>query len=433
MRLSIIGSGYVGLVTGAVFAEKGNQVVCIDNDKKKIELLKNEKIPIYEPGLEELVLAHKSEGRLRFTTDIASGIKDSEVVFICVGTPPKKDGSPDLTSIEHVAKEISKSMKGYKVIVEKSTVPVMTADWMKELMQKYLEKADFDIAVNPEFLREGSALKDAMNPDRIVIGTDSQKADAILTELYKPFNAPIIHTDMRSAELIKHASNAFLAMKISYANLVSRLCEAAGADIEVVMKGIGADKRIGYDFLKAGIGYGGFCFPKDLDAFIHTFERHGITPSLLKAVSEINVSQRKYFVEKIEKELGGVKGKRLGVLGLAFKPNTDDMRFAPSIDIISKLQELGAGIAAYDPKAMENAKKILKNITYCTNPYAAAENADALLILTEWDEFKHLRIERIKKQLKQPIIFDGRNIYDPQRMHQLGIKYFSIGRAVSVK
>jgi len=428
MNISIIGCGYVGLVHATTLANKGNNVVGIDNNEEKITTLNAGGMPIYEPGLEDLVRSHMTEGRIKFTTDIANGIKDANVIFICVGTPPKGDGSPDLSSIENVAKEISKSMKDYKVIVEKSTVPVQTADWMKVIMREYLKNVDFDVAVNPEFLREGSAISDAENPDRIVIGTDSQKADALLTELYKPFNAPILHMDMRSAEIIKHASNAFLAMKISYTNLVSRLCEKSGADVEIVMKGVGADKRIGYDFLKAGIGYGGFCFPKDLDAFINTLEKHGISASLLKEVAEINKTQREYFVEKVKNYLAPLEGRMLGVLGLAFKPNTDDMRFAPSIDIINSLTASEVRIRAYDPKAMGNARKIFGGVVYCADPYRTAEQADALLILTEWQEFKNLNLLSIKKILKQPIIFDGRNIYDPVRMRQLGFTYFSMGR-----
>ncbi|MBU90465.1 UDP-glucose 6-dehydrogenase [Candidatus Woesearchaeota archaeon] len=428
MNISVIGSGYVGLVTGACFATLNNNVCCIDNNEEKINGLNNLVIPIYEEGLGELVEANYKEGRLKFTTDIKEGIEDSEVVFICVGTPPKENGEPDLSAVENVAKEIAISLNGYKLIVEKSTVPVKTGQMLHEIIKQFPHNAHFDIASNPEFLREGSAVYDFMNPDRVVLGTSSQHATAILTELYRPLNTNIIITGVEEAELIKHASNAFLAAKISYANFIANLCEKVGADALTVLAGVGADKRIGKDYLRPGIGYGGFCFPKDLSIFIHIAEENGIDTSFLKAVESINIYQRKHFVEKIEEALNGLEGKILGVLGLSFKPNTDDMRLAPSIDIIHQLQSKKALIKAYDPRAMDNAKNILKDITYCRDPYEVCKDADALLILTEWKEFQSLDLRRIKNYLKNPIIVDGRNMYDPKRMAAQGFNYYSVGR-----
>ena len=427
-KIGIIGSGYVGLVTGACFANLGNQVICMDDDRKKIETLQNGEIPIYEPSLESLVKSNLKEERLNFTTSIEECVKNSETIFICVGTPPKESGEPDLSSVEKVIQGITKYAEGYKLIVEKSTVPVQTASWLKELVKKYKKtNVEIDIAVNPEFLREGSAVNDFMKPDRIVIGTENKVADSLLSEIYRPLDASVIHTDMNSAELIKHGSNAFLAMKISYANLLSRLCEETGADIQKVMGGIGSDERIGRKFLEAGIGYGGFCFPKDLEAFSKVFQQNGLDPLLLDAVKKINDSQRYRFVEKIVYELNGIKGTTIGVLGLSFKPNTDDMRFAPSLYIINDLLQKGASVKAYDPKAMDNAKRIL-NIQFCKDVYSVASDSDALAILTEWQEFKEMDLIKVKELLKNPIIFDGRNMFNPERMESLGFTYHSIGR-----
>ncbi len=431
MKIAVIGTGYVGLVTAACFADLGNDVIGIDNDPVKIQALKDGKIPFYEPGLDLLVTTNVKENRLIFTTSIPEGIKEASVVFICVGTPPKPDGSPDLSSIENVARQIAQHHNGHKVIVEKSTVPVQTIHWMKSILAQHITNA-FDVAVNPEFLREGSAIYDFKNPDRIVIGTENARADSILTELYKPLNAPIIHTDMTSAELIKHGSNAFLSIKISYANMVARLCDKTGADIHTVMHGIGADKRVGPEFFRAGIGYGGFCFPKDLDAFIAVLKGNHVDASLLESVRKINADQRSFFVEKTKQALTPLTGKTLAVLGLAFKPNTDDMRLAPSIDIINALLESGATINAYDPRASENAKKIFGDtITLTQNPYQAIEKSDAVLILTEWDEFKHLDLTKIKAQTN--IIIDGRNLFEPSRMHLLGFHYHCIGRTLHAR
>ena len=429
MKIAVIGAGYVGLVTAACFAELGNEVICTDIDDSKIRKLNEGIIPIYEPGLEELVKKNRKEGRLNFTTDLKKSIKESEIVFICVGTPPKDSGDADLSAVENVARTIAEVMDSYKVIVEKSTVPVKTGEKVERTIKSYnIHKVDFDVVSNPEFLREGSAVNDFMRPDRIVIGCENGRAKAVMENLYAPLKSKILFTDIKSAEIIKHASNAFLATKISFINAVANICELAGADVEKVAEGIGLDRRIGKSFLNAGIGYGGFCFPKDAEAFIRIADKLGYDFKLLKAMQEINNEQRKHFVRKIEKALWVVKGKTIGILGLAFKPNTDDMRFAPSIEIISALQKEGADIKAYDPKAMEKSKELLKNVKYCENAYDVAEGSDALVILTEWDEFKELDFKRIKFLMKHNLIIDGRNIYSPEDMRLNGLSYISIGR-----
>lgn len=429
MKISVIGCGYVGLVTGACFASLGNPVVCVDNDPKKIRLLRSGGVPIYEPGLEELIREAVQKKRLSFTADIASATRKSEVVFIAVGTPPRPNGEADLSFVEAVAQQIAKSLSGYTVIVEKSTVPVQTGHKIKDTVRRYAKKsAQFDVASNPEFLREGTAIGDFMRPDRVVLGVESERARKVLTELYKPLGGPLVLTDIKSAEMIKHASNSFLATKISFINAISTICEAAGADVEQVALGMGLDRRIGKSFLNAGIGFGGFCFPKDLSAFIRIAEKLGYDFELLKAVERINNVQKQHYVRKVEEALWNLNGKTLAVLGLAFKPNTDDMRFAPSIDIIETLQSQGARVRAYDPHAMQTARNCLKNIAYAKDAYSCAKGADALLILTEWDEFKELDLTRIKKLLKQPVVVDGRNIYDPGRMRKLGFRYASMGR-----
>ncbi len=431
MKISVIGSGYVGLVTGACFADLGNEVICVDNDLEKIKKLKSNKIPFYEPGLENLVKVNVNEGRLKFTEDTGEGVRNSDIIFIAVGTPPKEDGSADLTAIENVGKEIGKNLNGYKLIVEKSTVPVRTGEWLRSVIEKYnVNNAEFDVASNPEFLREGTAIHDFMNPDRIVLGVENEKSAQILVKLYEPLNAPILITDINSAEIIKHASNAFLSMKISFINAVANICELAGADIKKVAKGIGLDKRIGEAFLNAGIGYGGFCFPKDLDAFIAISERLGYDFKLLKEVRNINDHQKLLPVKKLKNIFGTLNGKIIGILGLSFKPNTDDMRLAPSIDIINALVNEGAIVKAYDPVEIENAKKIFKNIdiTYCESPYEVARESDAIVIVTEWNEFKYLDLIKIKKLMKENVIIDGRNIFDRKKLEKLGFLYKGIGR-----
>ena len=429
MKIAIIGSGYVGLTTGTCLAELGNTVTCIDNNKEKIQILNNGEMPIFEPGLAELVKKNVSQKRLFFSTDIKNAVKSAEIVFIAVGTPPKPNGDADLSFVENVAKEIAKSRTNYIVVVEKSTVPVETGEKIeKTISASGASKELFDVVSNPEFLREGSAIRDFMQPDRIVVGVNSKKAKKIMQSLYGPLNAPIIFTDLKSAEIIKHASNSFLATKISFINAVSRLCELCGADIEQVSLGMGADRRIGKDFLKAGIGYGGFCFPKDVDAFINISQKMGYDFRLLKEVQEINTTQKMHFVKKVQKAVGSLSGKKIAVWGLAFKPNTDDMRFAPSIDIIKQLQKEGAQISAFDPVAEPNAKKIFDKITYHDDLYMASKDADALLILTEWDLFRKADIAKLKKLLKSPTIIDGRNMFDSQKMKENGITYISIGR-----
>lgn len=429
MKIAIVGTGYVGLTTGACLSELGNDVICVDIDEEKIKKLNNNIMPIYEPGLDQIVKRSRKENRLAFTTDLKDAIKKSEIIFICVGTPPKENGEADLSYVENVARTIAEVMDSYKVIVEKSTVPVQTGEDVQKTIKAYnRHKVDFDVVSNPEFLREGSAVEDFIQPDRVVIGCESEKAKGIMKVLYEPLKSPMLFTDIKSAEIIKHASNSFLATKISFINAIANICELAGADVEKVAEGMGMDKRIGKQFLNAGLGYGGFCLPKDAEAFIRIAEKLGYDFTLLKAVHEINNQQKKHFVKKIEKALRVVNNKTIGVLGLAFKPNTDDMRFAPSIEIVQSLQREGAKIKAYDPEAMEKAKHILKDIIYCNNPYDAAKDADALVILTEWSEFKELDLEKIKKSMKHSLIIDGRNIYNPENMKKLGFKYISIGR-----
>lgn len=432
MNVSIIGSGYVGLVTGACLAELGNKVICVDNDKKKIADLKKSIIPIYEPGLEELISINTKKGRLKFTSSIKEGVDSSEIIFIAVSTPPLDNGEADLTSIENVARNIAINMRGYRLVVEKSTVPVETGNWVKHTIETYIRsKVKFDVASNPEFLREGQAIRDFMHPDRIVIGVESKKASEILKNLYQPLGAPLVITDIKSAELIKHASNSFLASKISFINAISRICDKVGADVTEVAKGMGLDKRIGPSFLSSGIGYGGSCFPKDLDAFITISEKLGYNFGMLKAAKEVNQQQAIFFLNKIKDSLWIVKDKTIGVLGLSFKPDTDDIRNAPSIEIIRALGQDGAKLKVYDPQAMRKAKQILSNVKFCKDPYDVCAGCDCLIILTEWDEFKSLDFLKIKKLLKRPLIIDGRNIYDPQFLQRMGFTYVSIGRKAS--
>ncbi len=427
MKLAVVGTGYVGLVSGVCFAEWGHQVICVDNDAEKIDMLKKGQIPIYEPGLKDLM--DKNIQRLEFTTSIEEATDKSDIIFIAVGTPPRPNGEADLSAVETVAATVACRMKSYKLVVEKSTVPVQTGDRVRRTMTvNNVNKVEFDVASNPEFLREGTAIEDSLKPDRVVFGTDSDRAKKLLMELYGPLGVPIVATDIQSSELIKHASNSFLAMKISFINAVANVCEKSGANVEQVAEGMGLDRRIGRNFLNAGIGFGGFCFPKDLQAFIRISEKLGYDFNLLKAVEDINEEQKKLFVKKIEELVWNISGKTIGILGLAFKPNTDDMRFAPSIDIIKALQKDGAKIKAYDPVSMDRARQVLKNVQFCDNPYDTAQDADCLVIVTEWDEFKKLDLEKIKKLLKVPAIADGRNIFDPVKMKEMGFIYKGIGR-----
>lgn len=429
MNICIIGTGYVGLVTGTCLADLGNNVICVDKERSKIEGLKKGSIPIYEPGLEELVRRNQEEKRLAFTTSIKEGIKRATIIFIAVGTPPKHNGEADLTFVESVSCEIAKHMTSYKLVVEKSTVPIDTGTWVERTINLFNKKRiKFDVASNPEFLREGSAIDDFMHPDRIVIGVETKRARDLLIELYKPLNAPIVITNIKSAEIIKHASNSFLATKISFINAISNICEKCGADVIEVAKGIGMDRRIGGSFLDAGVGFGGFCFPKDLSAFVHISEKMGYNFDLLREVEKINQSQKEVLIGKIKENVWNLENKTIGILGLSFKPNTDDIRYAPSLDIIKSLKGHGVKIKAFDPKAMDRAKRELPGVQFCKSPYGVARNSDCLVVVTEWNEFKELDFKKIKKLLKQPLIIDGRNIYDPGKMKKLGFRYVGIGR-----
>ena len=429
MKLCIIGTGYVGLVSGTCFAEVGHQVICVDNDAAKVKKLQAGGIPIYEPGLEELVKKNVAAGRLFFTNSTAEGVQKSDVVFIAVPTPPQPDGSVDLSYIERVARDIAAAMTSYKIVVDKSTVPVKTGDKVAETIKRYCTaKVEFDVVSNPEFLREGFAVDDLMKPDRVVIGVRSQRPVAAMTDIYTPFKAPIIVTDINSAELIKHAANSFLALKISYINAIANVCEAAGANVQEVAQGIGLDERIGRRFLNAGIGFGGSCFPKDLSAFIKIAEQIGYDFKLLREVQRINADQMDRFVKKITDTLWVLKDKKIGVLGLAFKQNTDDVRSSPAIDLCQRLLREGATLRVHDPKGLDKAKAILPDVTYVDDMDAVADGCDALVIATEWEEFKSVDLARAKKGLTHPILFDGRNLFDPVEMEKLGWIYKSVGR-----
>ncbi len=427
-NISVIGTGYVGLVAGTCFAELGNNVICADVDLKKIESLNNGICPIYEPGLDELIGKNVKAKRLSFTTDLDKAVNDSDLIFIAVGTPPKESGEADLSYVERVARQISSFAKKPKIVVEKSTVPVETCEKIETVLNRNSNGISFEVVSNPEFLREGTAVEDFMKPDRVVVGCRSEHAKKEMEELYAPLKAPIIFTDVKSAEIIKHASNSFLATKISFINGVANLCEQVGADVEKVAEGMGYDKRIGRSFLYAGIGYGGSCFPKDVSAFVSICDKHGYDFALLKEVQKINKLQRINFIKKIESSLWVVKGKTIAVLGLSFKPNTDDMRDAPSIDIINALQSEGAVIKAFDPVAMEKAKPFLPKIQYCRDEFEACAKADALVILTEWPRFKKIDLKKLKQAMNSNIVLDGRNIFDQAEMKKLGFNYISIGR-----
>ncbi|MDB6020254.1 MAG: ugd [Pedosphaera sp.] len=429
MKLTIIGTGYVGLVSGTCFAEVGHQVVCVDRDEAKVKLLQSGGMPIYEPGLDELVQKNVAAGRLSFTSSTREGVEKSDVIFIAVPTPPLADGSVDLSFIEAVAREIAASMTSYKIIVDKSTVPVKTGDKVAETIKRYCKaKVEFDVASNPEFLREGFAVGDLMHPDRIVIGVRTQRPVQAMKEIYTPFNAPIIVTDINSAELIKHAANSFLALKISYINALSVICEATGANVQEVANGMGMDERIGRRFLDASLGFGGSCFPKDLSAFIKISEQLGYNFGLLKEVQHINAAQMDRFVKKIQETLWVLKDKKIGVLGLAFKQNTDDIRLSPAIELCQRLLKEGATLRVHDPKAMDKARPVLPTVTYVEDMNEVAEGCDALVIATEWPIFKKLDLERVRKSLTHPILFDGRNLFNVQEMESLGFIYKSIGR-----
>jgi len=427
VKIAVIGAGHVGLVTGACFAELGHEIFFVDNDKSKIEKLKKGEMPFHEPGLEDLL--NKNKERIKYFDNVKNGVKDAEVIFIAVGTPSREDGEADLSAVERVTTEIAETSTGYKLVVEKSTVPVRTGERIKFVLNlRKKEGAEFDVASNPEFLREGSAVYDFFNPDRIVIGVESERAEKILRKIYEPIKAPILVTDIESAELIKHASNSFLAMKISYINAISIICDKVGANIKKVAEGIGLDRRIGKEFLNAGVGFGGYCFPKDLKAFYKICEKLGFDFKLLKEVEKINIMMRERFVEKIEDILWNLQDKVIGILGLSYKPNTDDLREAPSVYIIEILKKKGAKIKAYDPVSMDNAKKIYPDIEYCKDPYEVAENADCLCIITEWEEFKNLDLKKIRGLMRTPVIADGRNIFERSEVEKLGFIYRGVGQ-----
>ena len=432
MHISVIGTGYVGLVTGACFAEFGVHVTCMDSDARRVASLEKGEVPFYEPGIKELVAKGLREERLTFTTDIAKAIDQALVLFIAVGTPPRGDGSADLSYVEEVGRGIGRNMTGYKVIVTKSTVPVGTGHKLREVIQQtQKEPIRFDVVSNPEFLREGSAIEDFMRPNRVVIGADSDQAVAIMKDLYRPLyliETPIVVTDVPTAELIKYASNAFLATKISFINEIANLCEKVGANVQLVAKGMGLDQRIGSKFLHAGPGFGGSCFPKDLAALIQTGERHGQPMQIASAASKVNEEQRKRMVTKIREALGGLQGKTVGMLGLSFKPNTNDLREAPALAIGQELLAEGATIRAYDPEALEDACRMLPALHACRDVYHAAEGADALIIMTEWNLFRNLDFEKLNAMMRHPVLLDLRNIYDPARVTAAGFTYVSVGR-----
>ena len=435
MKICVIGTGYVGLVVGACFAEMGNFVICVDNDEEKLKKLNNGIIPIYEPGLEDLIKFNVGEKRLSFSSDLENAVQNSLVCFIAVGTPQGEDGAADMKYVYTVAEQIGKALNGYKVIVDKSTVPVGTAEKVTEIIKANAKdefKSEFDVVSNPEFLKQGAAVEDSLKPDRIVIGSNSERATKIMYELYAAFlrtGNPVITMDVKSAEMTKYAANSFLAVKISYINEIANICEKVGANVDMVRLGMAADRRIGSQFLFPGLGYGGSCFPKDVKALLNTAKENGCEYDILKSADYVNFKQREVFIKKIENYYNSnVKGKTFAVWGLAFKPNTNDMREAPAITIINALLEKGAIIKAYDPKAIETAKLILGDkIEYANSSYEALENADALLLLTEWNEFRRPDFNRIRDMLKDKVIFDGRNIYDRNILESRGLKYIRIG------
>lgn len=429
-KICVIGTGYVGLVTGTCFADLGNEVTCLDIDKERIDNLKSGVMPIYEPGLEQLVKQNVVANRLFFTTEYAEALEGVEYAFIAVGTPSGNDGEADLKFVRSAAEAVADHVNESILVINKSTVPVGTGDWVADVISRRRNgrALEFSVVSNPEFLREGSAINDFMNPDRVVLGSVDREAAEMVAKLYQPLRCTIMITDLRTAEMIKYASNAFLATRISFINEIANICEELGADVREVAKGMGLDKRIGYYFLDAGLGWGGSCFPKDVKALEHMAVLHGTQPQLLQAVMEINRNQRRRAVMQLRKALKSLNEKTIGVLGIAFKPNTDDIRDAAAIEIIHMLQNEGAHVRAYDPQAMENAGKVLKHITLCENPYQVAENADALVLATEWNEFKQLDFCKLKGLMKQPVILDGRNAWDSERLKKLGFTYMGVGR-----
>lgn len=432
MHIAVIGTGYVGLVSGACFAEFGVDVTCVDVDADKIEKLKNGVIPIYEPGLDQLVEKNVKAGRLHFTTDLGTAVSGAEVVFLAVGTPPKEDGSPDMSYYQQAALDVAKAMNGYKVLVTKSTVPVGTGKWLRDFVSANLETAtDFGVASNPEFLREGAAIEDFMRPDRVVIGSNEQRAIEVMKELYRPLyliETPIVITSLEAAELIKYAANAFLATKITFINEIANLCDAIGCDVHDVARGMGMDNRIGRKFLHPGPGYGGSCFPKDTRALTTVADQFGVETRIVDAVILANDLQRQAMIPKIEKLVGDLNGKQIGVLGLSFKPETDDMRESPAIEIVHGMIERGASVRAFDPVAMEESRHYINGVEYAADEYDAIKDADAMVIVTEWNQFRALDMDRVKSLLRSPKIADLRNVYEPEDMRELGFEYVGVGR-----
>jgi UDPglucose 6-dehydrogenase len=432
MHIAVIGTGYVGLVTGACFAEFGVEVTCVDVDQSKIERLKSGIIPIYEPGLDKIVEKNTTSGRLHFTTDISSAVEGAQVIFLAVGTPPKDDGSPDMSYYQQAAKNVAEAINGYKVLVTKSTVPVGTGKWLRQFVRENLQaETNFGVASNPEFLREGAAIEDFMRPDRVIIGSNEPEAIEVMKELYRPLyliETPIVITSLEAAELIKYAANAFLATKITFINEIANLCDAIGCDVHDVARGMGMDNRIGRKFLHPGPGYGGSCFPKDTRALTSVADQFGVETRIVDAVIDANERQREAMIPKIEKLAGDLSGKRIGILGLSFKPETDDMRESPAIDIINSLVAKGASVKAYDPVAMDEAKHCLPDIEYAKDEYDAIRGADVLVIVTEWNQFRALDMDKVKSLLKAPRIVDLRNIYEPKDMREMGFEYIGVGR-----
>lgn len=447
MEICVVGTGYVGLVTGACLAEVGHRVVCVDDDREKIAILERGGLPIFEPGLDSLVQRNRHKGRLSFTGNLKEGIETATIIFICVGTPPLEDGDADLSAVEQVARQIGEMSSAYKLVVEKSTVPVQTGMWIKKTLKVYGggEDKQFDVASNPEFLREGSAIDDFLHPDRIVVGVEYPRAERLLRELYEPIVnhaftcsihgdcgdtglVPFLVTDIQSAELIKHASNSFLATKISFINGVADLCELVGANVELVAEGMGLDRRIGRAFLNAGLGFGGFCFPKDLQAFVKIAEKCGYDFRLLQEVDRINQSRISQAIKKLKDQLWILKEKVIGVWGLAFKPDTDDVRYSPALTLSGRLLAEGVTVKAYDPKAMERAQQQLPSLVCCRDPYEAASGADALVVATEWKEFADLDLTRVKTLMRRPVVLDSRNLFNRQKMRAMGFEYLAMGR-----
>lgn len=430
MKIAVIGSGYVGTVTGTCLAEMGHQVICADLKEGRMNNLQQGKVHFYEEGLESLIRGNRQEGRLNFTTDIADAVRQSDVVFLCIGTPLLPSGKPDFDSLTAAVKSIASGMDGYRLIIEKSTLPIKTGEWLESLLRKEVPQGiDFDIAAVPQFLREGQAVHDFMHPDRIIIGAESRQAIDTIVEIYRPLNAPLLMTDINSAELIKHATNAFLATKISFINSIAQICEKTGADITSVARGLGLDRRIGPEYLNAGIGYGGIFFPKDLNSLLNIAEEFHLNLDLVKQVDVINRYQRIRFIETIDEALNkNLSGSTIAVWGLSYRPHTDDMRDTPSLTIIRGLEKRGAKIRAYDPLSMDQAREHLPDITYCKTPYEAAKGADAIAILTEWDEFTYLNFSQLRQESQCRLIVDGRNLFNPARMKHLGYTYLSVGR-----